>query len=165
MGLVQVDPSRQRVPSRLRRGVLVALHAVLPYALDKALLPLEQELQADGARAAQGGRRGLRPWVRLRAAALTEQQRRALQRALFVLRQGLACLQRLHVAWFYIHGAFYHLAKRLTGVTYVSSGAATPGPQPRPPPEARVWSAGARGAVPPACRWSPQPSPAALTEG
>ncbi|XP_062046292.1 peroxisome biogenesis factor 10 isoform X1 [Lepus europaeus] len=119
VGLVQVDPSRQRVPSRLRRGVLVALHAVLPYALDKALLPLEQELQADGARAAQGGRRGLRPWVRLRAAALTEQQRRALQRALFVLRQGLACLQRLHVAWFYIHGAFYHLAKRLTGVTYL----------------------------------------------
>ncbi|XP_069933208.1 peroxisome biogenesis factor 10 isoform X1 [Oryctolagus cuniculus] len=115
VGLVQVDPSRQRVPSRLRRGVLVALHAVLPYALDKALLPLEQELQADGA----GARRGLRPWLRLRAAALTEPQRRALQRALRVLRQGLACLQRLHVAWFYIHGAFYHLAKRLTGVTYL----------------------------------------------
>lgn len=142
VGLVQVDPSRQRVPSRLRRGVQVALHAVLPYALDKALLPLEQELQADGA----GARRGLRPWLRLRAAALTEPQRRALQRALRVLRQGLACLQRLHVAWFYIHGAFYHLAKRLTGVTYVSSGAATP---------------------PPGCShvlWGPA-SPAALTEG
>lgn len=24
------------------------------------------------------------------------------------------CLQRPHVAWFYIHGVFYHLAKRFT---------------------------------------------------
>lgn len=29
--------------------------------------------------------------------------------------------QRLHVAWFYIHGVFYHLAKRFTGITYVSN--------------------------------------------
>lgn len=52
-------------------------------------------------------------------ATLTEQQRRTLQRATFILRQGLACLHRLHIAWFYIHGIFYHLAKRLTGITYL----------------------------------------------
>lgn len=132
MGIVQVDPSQQRVPSRLRRGVLVALHAILPYLLDKALLPLEQELQADGdgTRASQGSllsggrsRSGARRWVRDHIATLPEQQRRALQRTVFILRQGFACLHRLHVAWFYIHGAFYHLAKRLAGVTYVSAKA------------------------------------------
>ncbi|XP_013359633.1 PREDICTED: peroxisome biogenesis factor 10 isoform X2 [Chinchilla lanigera] len=128
VGIVQVDPSRQRVPSRLRRSVLVALHAVLPYLLDKALLPLEQELQADGdgARASQSSlapsrrsQSGARRWVRHHAATLTEQQRKTLQRVTFVLRQGLTCLHRLHVAWFYIHGVFYHLAKRLSGITYL----------------------------------------------
>ncbi|XP_077620019.1 peroxisome biogenesis factor 10 [Crocuta crocuta] len=128
VGIVQVDPSQSRVPSRLRRGVLVALHTVLPYVLDKALLHLEHELQADAdsARPSQGslasggrGRSGARLWVQRRVAALTEQQKRVLLRAVLALRQSLACLQRLHVAWFYIHGAFYHLAKRLTGVTYL----------------------------------------------
>lgn len=136
VGVVQVDRSRSRVPSGLRRGVLVALHTVLPYLLDKALLHLEHELQADGDGArplpgslAPGGRSrsAVRRWVHRQAAALTEQQRKALLRAALVLRQGLGCLQRLHIAWFYIHGAFYHLAKRLTGITYVSVGAAQAG--------------------------------------
>ncbi|XP_023981434.1 peroxisome biogenesis factor 10 [Physeter macrocephalus] len=117
VSLVQVDPTQGRVPSRLRRGVLVALHTVLPYLLDQALLRLERELQAggDGARGPSGARR----WMRRCSAALTEQQQGALLRAVSVLRQGLGCLQRLHVAWFYIRGAFYHLAKRFTGTTYL----------------------------------------------
>uniref|UniRef100_A0A8C8ZRT6 Peroxisome biogenesis factor 10 n=1 Tax=Prolemur simus TaxID=1328070 RepID=A0A8C8ZRT6_PROSS len=128
VSIVQVDPSQRHVPSQLRRCVLVAVHAVLPYLLDKALLPLEQELQADpdSRRPSQGslalggrGRPGVRRWVRRHTATLTEQQRRGLLRAAFVIRQGLACLQRLHVAWFYIHGAFYHLAKRLAGISYL----------------------------------------------
>lgn len=126
---MQVDPSRSRVPSRLRRGVLVALHSVLPYVLDKALLHLEHELQAEGgARPSQGslapgvrGRSGTRRWLHRRVATLTEQQRKVILRAVLAFRWGLGCLQRLHVAWFYVHGAFYHLAKRLTGVTYVSA--------------------------------------------
>uniref|UniRef100_A0A8C4M4M4 RING-type E3 ubiquitin transferase n=1 Tax=Equus asinus TaxID=9793 RepID=A0A8C4M4M4_EQUAS len=64
-------------------------------------------------------RSGARRWVHRHVATLTEQQKKALLRATLVLRQGLSCLQRLHVAWFYIHGAFYHLAKRLTRVTYL----------------------------------------------
>ncbi|VCW79089.1 unnamed protein product, partial [Gulo gulo] len=128
VGIIQVDPSRSRVPSRLRRGVLVALHTILPYLLDKALLHLELELQAnaDSPRPSQGslalggrGRSGARHWVHRHTATLAEPQKRTLLRAVVVLRQGLGCLQRLHIAWFYIHGAFYHLAKRLTGVTYV----------------------------------------------
>nr|XP_014718590.2 LOW QUALITY PROTEIN: peroxisome biogenesis factor 10 [Equus asinus] len=128
VSIIQVDPSQSRVPSRLRRTVLVALHTVLPYLLDKALLHLEHELQADsdGTLVLQGSlapgvrhRSGARRWVHRHVATLTEQQKKALLRATLVLRQGLSCLQRLHVAWFYIHGAFYHLAKRLTRVTYL----------------------------------------------
>ncbi|XP_025860958.1 peroxisome biogenesis factor 10 isoform X1 [Vulpes vulpes] len=128
VGVIQVDPSQSRVPSRLRRGVLVALHTLLPYLLDKALRHLECELQADvdSARPSQGslvlggrGRSGARHWVHQQVAPLTEPQKRTFLQAVMVLRQGLSGLQRLHVAWFYIHGAFYHLAKRLTGVTYL----------------------------------------------
>uniref|UniRef100_F6Z6D5 Peroxisome biogenesis factor 10 n=1 Tax=Equus caballus TaxID=9796 RepID=F6Z6D5_HORSE len=131
VSIIQVDPSQSRVPSRLRRTVLVTLHTVLPYLLDKALLHLEHELQADsdGTWSSQGSlapgvrsRSGTRRWLHRHVANLTEQQKKALLRATLVLRQGLSCLQRLHVAWFYIHGAFYHLAKRLTGVTYCCSG-------------------------------------------
>ncbi|KAK2504313.1 hypothetical protein MC885_011286 [Smutsia gigantea] len=130
VGVIQVDPSQSRVPSRLRRSVLITLHAVLPYLLDKALLHLEHELQADGdsARPSQGRLTpgmhswwGVSHWVHRHTATLTEQQQKGLLQAVLVFRRGLGCLQRLHVAWFYIHGAFYHLAKRLTGVTYVSS--------------------------------------------
>lgn len=125
-----MDPSQSRVPSRLRRGILVALHTVLPYVLDKALLHLEHELQVagDSTRPTQGSlaptarsQSAPRRWVRRRTATLTEQQQRALLQAAGMLRQVLGCLRRLHVAWFYIHGAFYHLAKRFTGITYVSN--------------------------------------------
>ncbi|XP_024832224.1 peroxisome biogenesis factor 10 isoform X1 [Bos taurus] len=125
VSVVQVGPSQRHVPSRLRRGILVALHTVLPYLLDKALLHLEHELQATGdgtwplrGSLAPSSQSGMRRWVHRCTAGLTEQQQGVLLRAVSALKQGLGCLQRLHVAWFYIHGAFYHLAKRFTGITY-----------------------------------------------
>ncbi|KAM9244760.1 peroxisome biogenesis factor 10 isoform 1-T1 [Dugong dugon] len=120
VGLVQVDPSQRQVPSWLRRSMLIVLHTVLPYMLDKALLHLEHELQADGG-VGPGvrSRAGVRLWVHRHAARLSEQQRRALLQALHVFSRGLACLRQLHIAWFYISGTFYHLAKRLTGITYL----------------------------------------------
>ena len=128
VSVVQVGPSQRHVPSRLRRGILVALHTVLPYLLDKALLHLEHELQATGDGAwplrgslAPSSQSGMRRWGHRCTASLTEQQQCVLLRAVSALKQGLGCLQRLHVAWFYIHGAFYHLAKRFTGITYVSN--------------------------------------------
>ncbi|XP_037684754.1 peroxisome biogenesis factor 10 isoform X2 [Choloepus didactylus] len=126
VNIVQVDPSRRCVPSWPRRAALVALHSALPYLLDKALLLLEHELQADRDRPLQGGpgpgergRSQVRRWLQQQVAPLAEPQKRVLLQALLVFRQGLACLWRLHVAWFYIHGAFYHLAKRLTGISYL----------------------------------------------
>ncbi|XP_006871842.1 PREDICTED: peroxisome biogenesis factor 10 [Chrysochloris asiatica] len=120
VGLVQVDPSRRRVPSWLRRGGLIALHTVLPYLLDKALFHLEHELQAnDGVASGSRGRTGARLWVHRRTAHLSEQQRRTLLQALHIFSRSLTYLRRLHIAWFYISGPFYHLAKRLTNITYL----------------------------------------------
>ncbi|KAK2498504.1 hypothetical protein MC885_011464 [Smutsia gigantea] len=80
VGVIQVDPSQSRVPSRLRRSVLITLHAVLPYLLDKALLHLEHELQADGdsARPSQGRLTpGMHSWSGLRIHRLPAEDPRA----------------------------------------------------------------------------------------
>ncbi|KAM6216624.1 peroxisome biogenesis factor 10 [Rhynchocyon petersi] len=120
VGLVQVDPSRRRVPSRLRRSALIMLHTALPYILDKALLHLEHELQASSSTGlGTRSRTGMRLWVHQRIAPLSEQQRKTLLQVLHIFSRALTYLRRLHIAWFYISGAFYHLAKRLTGITYL----------------------------------------------
>ncbi|XP_038602422.1 peroxisome biogenesis factor 10 [Tachyglossus aculeatus] len=131
VNVVQVDPSARRVPSWRRRAALVWLQTVAPYLLDKALLHLEHELQAEGGSGGSGGagRGGAGPggrspsvaraWVRRWVSPLTEQQKKTLLWIVPVLRQSLAALRRLHVAVFYIRGVFYHLAKRFAGVTYL----------------------------------------------
>ncbi|XP_028921260.1 peroxisome biogenesis factor 10 isoform X1 [Ornithorhynchus anatinus] len=138
VNIVQVDPSARRVPSWLRRAALVSLHTIAPYLLDKALLHLEHELQVEGEsrRPSQGGavpggrsRSLARAWVRRWVGPLTEQQKKTLLWIVPLLRQSLAALRRLHVAVFYIHGVFYHLAKRFTGVTYGSGRQSAWSPQ------------------------------------
>ncbi|XP_020831456.1 peroxisome biogenesis factor 10 isoform X1 [Phascolarctos cinereus] len=127
VNIIQVDPSKRRVPSWPRRAALVSLHALVPYALDKASVHLEHELQAGGGSArhphsspAPGvrGRSAARRWLHRRVCHMTEPQKTTLLRTLHILKQSAACLRRLHVAVFYIDGIFYHLAKRLTGIEY-----------------------------------------------
>ncbi|XP_010891519.2 peroxisome biogenesis factor 10 isoform X1 [Esox lucius] len=130
VSIIQVDPTLRRVPSRARRGALVLLHSLFPYLLDKLLVCLENELEAREGTQGSGGRRTvvahswspgtwLRLWARRTVGLLTEAQRRACLPAVSALQQGLAVLHRVHVAVFYISGAFYHLAKRTTGVSYL----------------------------------------------
>ncbi|XP_060055879.1 peroxisome biogenesis factor 10 isoform X2 [Erinaceus europaeus] len=126
VGIVQVDPSKHQVPSQLRRGLLVALHCVLPYLLDRALRQLEQALQAEVSGAPlKGGlvhshrKSGERRWLQQMTGGLAEPQKKALLQALAAFRWGLSYFQRLHIACFYIHGAFYHLSKRLMGISYL----------------------------------------------
>lgn len=117
------------MPSRTRRGALVLLHSFVPYLLDKVLVCLENELQAEDVRA-QGGQSApatlgnpaayLRARIHRAVGLLTEPQKKALLPVLFAVQQGVTILHRVHVALFYINGAFYHLGKRAAGVRYVS---------------------------------------------
>ncbi|XP_034974834.2 peroxisome biogenesis factor 10 isoform X2 [Zootoca vivipara] len=128
VNIIQVDPSRKRVPSVLRRAVLISLHTVFPYLFDKGLVHLEQELQTepDEMRTLQSrhlrglwGRTFLWRWLQKWLGRLTEQQRKVLCQVVHFLRQGIPLLRRLHLAIFYMNGIFYHLSKRMAGITYL----------------------------------------------
>ncbi|XP_027513939.1 peroxisome biogenesis factor 10 isoform X3 [Corapipo altera] len=129
VNIIQVDPSRKKVPSLLRRAAFISLHTVVPYCLEKALLHLEHELQEEGEESRSPGsgpaaalpsRTFLRSWIRRRLGQLPEQQRKTASQAVYVLKQSIPLLHRLHLALFYIHGTFYHLSKRVAGISYVS---------------------------------------------
>uniref|UniRef100_A0A8D0HJW3 RING-type E3 ubiquitin transferase n=1 Tax=Sphenodon punctatus TaxID=8508 RepID=A0A8D0HJW3_SPHPU len=128
VNVVQVDSSRRRVPSVIRRALLISLHTVVPYLLDKGLVHLEHVLQAeaDGVRTLQSSlapqlreRALVRSWLQKQLGRLTEQQKKTLSQTLYILKQSLPLLRRLHLAIFYINGIFYHLSKRITGITYL----------------------------------------------
>ncbi|XP_041129063.1 peroxisome biogenesis factor 10-like isoform X2 [Polyodon spathula] len=125
VSILQVDPTKRKVPSRARRAALICLHVFVPYLLDRTLARLERELQAEtaGPRAPQTRGWNLTSFFRERAqwavGRLAETQRRTLLHATYVLRQGITFAHRLHVALFYINGAFYHLGKRVSGVCYL----------------------------------------------
>uniref|UniRef100_A0A3B4TB86 RING-type E3 ubiquitin transferase n=2 Tax=Seriola dumerili TaxID=41447 RepID=A0A3B4TB86_SERDU len=130
VSIIQVDPTKQKIPSRARRSFFVLCHALLPYLLDKVLVCLENELER-GQESGSGVRRRqaaagpwsleswLRRWMQRAVGLLSEPQRRACLPAVFVLQQGLTLLHRLHVALFYISGSFYHVSKRMAGITYL----------------------------------------------
>uniref|UniRef100_A0A8C6NP49 RING-type E3 ubiquitin transferase n=1 Tax=Nothobranchius furzeri TaxID=105023 RepID=A0A8C6NP49_NOTFU len=128
--IIQVEPTRRRIPSRTRRGLFVLLHTFLPYLLDKVLVCLENELggeqehrRAIGRHHAASGGWSLEGWLRRgvqkAVGMLTEPQKRAWQPAVFVIQQSVGLLHRLHVALFYISSSFYQLSKRAAGIRYV----------------------------------------------
>ncbi|NXA40255.1 PEX10 factor, partial [Eudromia elegans] len=131
VNIVQVDSTKKRVPSFLRRAVSISLHTLVPYCLEKGLLHLEHELQmeADGSRTQQNtparsslDRTLVRNWIRKQVGELSEQQKKTLLQTVYILKQCIPLLRRLHLAIFYINGMFYHLSKRITGITYLSFG-------------------------------------------
>lgn len=126
-----MDPTKRRIPSRVRRTLFVLCHAFLPYLLDKFLVCLENELEREQEGISSVRRRRheasttcsleswLRRWIQRAVGLLSESQRRACLPATFVLHQGLTLLHRFHVALFYISGSFYHLSRRMAGISYV----------------------------------------------
>uniref|UniRef100_A0A8C8VHF8 RING-type E3 ubiquitin transferase n=1 Tax=Pelusios castaneus TaxID=367368 RepID=A0A8C8VHF8_9SAUR len=128
VNIVQVDSSKRRIPSLLRRAILISFHTVVPYLLDKGLVHLEHELQTEtnGSRTLQSnpipglcGRTLVRSWVQKQVGRLTQQQKKILLQTVYVLKQCIPLLRRLHLAVFYINGIFYHISKRITGISYL----------------------------------------------
>ncbi|XP_053546325.1 peroxisome biogenesis factor 10 [Bombina bombina] len=128
VNIVQVDSSKKKVPSLIQRGLLVCCHTLLPYVLDKELALLEQELQTenDGIRVSHGrlsygSHRKSWIWkkVHRKISSLSEQQKKTLIKTVYIVRQSIVFLKRLHLATFYSNGVFYHIAKRITGITYL----------------------------------------------
>ncbi|GCB66200.1 hypothetical protein scyTo_0013552 [Scyliorhinus torazame] len=125
VNIVQVDSSGQRVPPPARRAALIILHTCVPYLLDRGLNRLEQDLQAEseGFQAPERRRVPARPgilhWLQGAVSGLTEQQKKVLLQTVCILRQAVSFLHRLHLGIFYLKGAFYHIAKRFTSITYL----------------------------------------------
>ncbi|KAM4704203.1 peroxisome biogenesis factor 10 [Rhinophrynus dorsalis] len=128
VNIVQVDSSKRKVPSWFQRALLICCHTLLPYLLDRELVLLEHELQidTDGVRIPHSGlssgsryRTWMRKWLHRKISALNEQQKKTLIKTVYVFRQSIVFLSRLHLAVFYIKGVFYHIAKRFTGITYL----------------------------------------------
>ncbi|XP_055515349.1 peroxisome biogenesis factor 10 isoform X2 [Leucoraja erinacea] len=134
VNIVQVDSSGRRVPSRGRRAALIVLHTCVPYLLDRGLVRLELHLQT----ASEGFRPQDTRWLparsrfsqRLQSAIsrLSDQQRKALLQAIYLLRQVVSFLHRLHLGIFYLNGSYYHIAKRFTSISYKFL-AGSPSPQ------------------------------------
>ncbi|KAG8543311.1 hypothetical protein GDO81_024946, partial [Engystomops pustulosus] len=128
VNIVQVDSSKRKVPSLLQRTLLICCHTLFPYLLDKELVRLEHELQieVDGVRLPHSSlssgshhRSWMWKWIHRKIAALSEQQKKTLIKTLYMFRQSITFLRRFHLAMFYINGTFYHIAKRITGITYL----------------------------------------------
>ncbi|XP_063799151.1 peroxisome biogenesis factor 10 [Pseudophryne corroboree] len=124
VNIVQVDSSKRKVPSLLQRFLLICCRTLFPYLLDKELVHLEQELQIeiDGVRVSHSSshrRSKIWKWVHRKISALTEQQKKTLVKVVYAVRQSITFLRRFHLATFYMNGMFYHIAKRVTGITYL----------------------------------------------
>ncbi|NXU49626.1 PEX10 factor, partial [Turnix velox] len=131
VNIIQVDPTKRRVPSFLRRAVFISLHTLVPYCLEKGLQLLERELQVEDGESrssgsdpalGSGSRSLVRSWVQRHVGELPEQQKKGLLQTVYVLKHCVPLLHRLHLALFYIRGTFYHLSKRLAGITYLRFG-------------------------------------------
>ncbi|KAM9299246.1 peroxisome biogenesis factor 10 [Gastrophryne carolinensis] len=128
VNIVQVDSSKRKVPSIFQRSLLICCHTLIPYLVDRDLAHLEQELQSEieGLRLPHSSlscgshHRSWRwKWVHRKLGTLTDQQKKTLAKIVYVTRQTITLLRRLHLAIFYVKGAFYHIAKRITGISYV----------------------------------------------
>lgn len=101
--IVQVDKSKTRIPSTLRRGSLVFLYVFGPYVIDKALTRLELWLQTQ----------------EYCPSGLNSRVRETLSTLIPFVRTVVVYIHRAHLALFYLNGIFYHIAKRLTGIQYL----------------------------------------------
>ena len=83
---------------------MIGLQVCMPYLLHLVLDKMERKLQS------------AEPFP----IPLTGPQRDRLLQIIPVLRHAATLIHRMHLSLFYIQGIFYHLAKRISGIHYVS---------------------------------------------
>ncbi|XP_052790775.1 peroxisome biogenesis factor 10-like isoform X2 [Mya arenaria] len=101
VNIVQVDPTRKRVPSQMRRGLMVLVHVLTPYLLRKLFDWLEKRLRSHDHQ------------------EVPLETREFLLQCIPVAQSVVLYTHRLHMAVFYLRGLFYHVAKRISGIEYL----------------------------------------------
>lgn len=104
VNIIQVDPSKRAVPSQLRRCVLIALHVLAPYITNKFLLYAERRLCSNSDNFSQ---------------SISSHTKEILLKCIDVLKTVIPLLHTVHLSLFYMQGVFYHIAKRLAGISYL----------------------------------------------
>ena len=106
---VQVGPRRQSheaqrfsAPGFLRRTLAVLVQLLGPYALEKLLEYLNRRVHG-----------------RSVPLDLSHRQYKVLESVLDLAEELVSTSSQLHLALFYIRGAFYHVGKRVAGVRYL----------------------------------------------
>ncbi|EDO40992.1 predicted protein [Nematostella vectensis] len=107
--IVQVDQSKRAIPSTTARAAQVFLHTITPYLLNKLLMRLGSLAQSQE-QWPPFASEGLRIWLKDNVP---------------VIQQSILFLHRAHLAVFYLTGVFYHIAKRVTGVSYTLKDSAS----------------------------------------
>lgn len=95
--IIQVGPSMNRVPSLFSRILLIALHTVLPYLIDKLLSRIENML----------------------AKSEHLNNHKNLLDIVQKVRLIFDVLNRLHLSVFYLQGIYHTMSKRFANVQYV----------------------------------------------
>nr|XP_039270587.1 peroxisome biogenesis factor 10-like [Styela clava] len=95
--IIQVGPTMNRLPSRFSRLIMIALHTLLPYLIDKFLCHLENKL----------------------AKSEHLHNHTNLQDMVQKVRLIFNVLNRLHLSVFYLQGIYHTMSKRFAGIQYV----------------------------------------------
>ncbi|KAK3758105.1 hypothetical protein RRG08_006680 [Elysia crispata] len=101
VNIILTDSTLRFLPSKWRRATMTVLQVCVPYILQSSLLKLENLLQTST------------------SINLTPAAREVILNLLPLVRKTVSVIHRCHLAMFYIHGVFYHIAKRLTGIHYI----------------------------------------------
>ncbi|KAL1923145.1 uncharacterized protein VTP21DRAFT_9521 [Calcarisporiella thermophila] len=122
-GIMQVHERTGVYPGIRRRATLIFFHTLFPYLLTKTILELKKRVR--------------KPLPPRQARTLTTSLARKRQLLSELVHNALPRLQTffkehahpIHLAVFYFFGAYYHLAKRVTGIRFIFTRVLGPGEQ------------------------------------
>ena len=99
-GLIQVDLGKNRLPSKFMRLLMIFLQTFGPHILKYWFKNLQET-------------------VKRNPLNFDKDSVRRISNLLPILEEWTEYVDKINISIFYFHGTFYHLAKRLTGISYV----------------------------------------------